>query len=200
VPALPEIRRAVLGDVSVLARSLSRAFRDDAVSAYLFPDEKRRQANLETFFRLQLERTYLPKGEVYTTGDRRAAAMWMPPDSKQPGLLVQLAYVRMALSTHSFRRGRELALQLYRLRPKERHYYLGTIGTDPNHQGRGLGSALLRPVLARLDEAGMPAYLESSSEKNVRFYQGHGFAVRGNTRVGTSGPELWLMWREALSA
>ena len=183
----------------MLSGSLSRAFREDAVSAYLFPDEKRREANLDTFFRLQLERTYLPKGEVYTTGDRRAAAMWMPPDVTPPGLLVQLAYMRMALATHSFRRGRELALELYRRRPKERHYYLGTIGTDPNHQGRGLGSALLRPVLARLDETGMPAYLESSSERNVRFYQGHGFVVRETTRVANAGPELWLMWREPLS-
>lgn len=189
----------MLGDVAVLSRTLSRAFRDDAVSAYLFPDARRRETNLETFFALQLEKTYLPKGEVYTTGDRRAAAMWMPPEVGQPGIRVQLAYTCMALATHSFRRGRKLAILLFRQRPRQRHYYLGTIGTDPNLQRRGLGSALLRPVLARLDESGMPAYLESSSEENVRFYEGHGFAVLSTTRVASDGPTLWPMWREPVS-
>ena len=47
--------------------------------------------------------------------------------------------------------------------PPEPHWYLPLIGVDPARQGQGLGAALMRPVLAKCDAAGLPAYLESTS-------------------------------------
>ncbi len=43
------------------------------------------------------------------------------------------------------------------------HYYIPAIGVRPEFQGRGLGTALLRPTLERCDSEGLPAYLEASS-------------------------------------
>src|SRR5687767_6551887 len=40
------------------------------------------------------------------------------------------------------------------------------IGVEPARQGRGLGAALLRAQLAVCDQAGLPAYLESSNPRN----------------------------------
>mgnify|MGYP000553009847 CR=1 FL=1 len=54
------------------------------------------------------------------------------------------------------------------------------LGTDPAHQGRGVGSALMEPVLRECDEAGLHAYLESSKASNVPFYRRHGFEVTGS--------------------
>jgi GNAT superfamily N-acetyltransferase len=52
--------------------------------------------------------------------------------------------------------------------PQDRsHWYLFILGTEPAAQGRGLGSALLAQMLARVDADGMPAYLESSNERNL---------------------------------
>jgi ribosomal protein S18 acetylase RimI-like enzyme len=82
-----------------------------------------------------------------------------------------------------------------RARPRQTHWYLGTLGTDPDRQGRGVGSALLRVVLDRLDHEGLPAYLESSKERNLAFYARHGFQVTGEITT-RRGPTLWLMWRE----
>ena len=58
--------------------------------------------------------------------------------------------------------------------PKEPHWYLGVLGTDPDHQGKGIGAALLAPVLERCDREGMPAYLESSKESNIPYYERFG--------------------------
>jgi GNAT superfamily N-acetyltransferase len=196
---LSGIRRATPSDVAELAAMLSRAFMDDPVSTFLFPDASRRPGYLNAFFRLQLEQTYLPKGEVYVADDLAAAVLWMPPDAPLPTLGEQWPVVKMAIRSHSLRRGRKLALHLYRCRPKKRHYYLGTIGTEPERQGQGLGSSVVQPVLARLDEVGMPAYLESSKEENNRFYAGHGFALLGATAL-EGGPTLWRMWREPVTA
>ena len=61
----------------------------------------------------------------------------------------------------------------------ELHFYLQGLGTDPPRQGEGLASAAMQPVLTRCDAEGIPAYLESTKERNVGFYEGHGFAVVG---------------------
>jgi ribosomal protein S18 acetylase RimI-like enzyme len=64
----------------------------------------------------------------------------------------------------------------------------------PEHQGEGIGSAMLRVALARCDEAGEPAYLEATSEDNRRLYERHGFRVTRELLL-PDGPSLWAMWR-----
>ncbi|MCU1279346.1 MAG: hypothetical protein JWM53_2892, partial [bacterium] len=66
----------------------------------------------------------------------------------------------------------------------EPHYYLFAIGTTPEQQGRGVGSALLAPMLARCDAEKLPAYLESSTPTNLPFYRRHGFVATGELRFG----------------
>ena len=82
-----------------------------------------------------------------------------------------------------------------RAHPREPHYYLAVLGTDPDEQGRGIGSALMQPVLEMCDRDVVPAYLESSKERNVDFYARHGFRVTDEL-VLPEGPPVWPMWRD----
>jgi ribosomal protein S18 acetylase RimI-like enzyme len=75
------------------------------------------------------------------------------------------------------------------------HWYLFILGTEPAAQGQGLGSALLAQVLARVDADGMPAYLESSNERNLAWYGRYGFELTGELVI-PGGPRIWPMWRE----
>lgn len=197
---MPEVREAEPADVPVVAETLGRAFADDPVAAYIFPDHERREERLRRFFALQLRHNYLPRGEVYTVGTCLAAALWLPPSPRTVGLLDVLAHAPLVpLLAGRFLATRELSLLLSSRHPRASHYYLGTIGTDPSCQGRGVGSALLAPVLTRCDESGLPAYLECSKRENLRFYGHHGFAVTGEVAAPGGGPPLWLMWRDPLA-
>lgn len=60
--------------------------------------------------------------------------------------------------------------------PHSDHAYLFVIGSLPQRQGTGLGSALIRHVTQRLDRDGVAAYLEATCEDNRRLYARHGFA------------------------
>jgi ribosomal protein S18 acetylase RimI-like enzyme len=76
------------------------------------------------------------------------------------------------------------------------HWYLGYLGTRRGRQGQGLGTQLLREVLAGLDADGVPAYLESSNERNLPLYERNGFRVIGELQALGYGPTIWRMWRE----
>ena len=79
--------------------------------------------------------------------------------------------------------------------PVEEHYYLPFVGVEPEWQGRGLGVALMRPVLDRCDQEKVPAYLEASSPRNRALYERHGFDVTEEFYLGAGSPPLWRMWR-----
>ena len=126
-------------------------------------------------------------------------AVWAPPEGWRvpPTVAVRQAPSMVRVF------GRQLALALRtRLRmegrhpPKPPHWYLAIMGVDPQWQGRGLGSKLMRPALETLDAQGMPAYLEASTPRSRALYERHGFAVTGEFNLPAGGPTLWQMWRE----
>jgi GNAT superfamily N-acetyltransferase len=78
--------------------------------------------------------------------------------------------------------------------PHEPHDYLPIVGTRPQQQGRGVGTALLAPVLERCDREQRPAHLEATSARNRTVYTRRGFRVPGKIRL-PDGPSLWAMWR-----
>jgi len=189
------VRPARPADFGPLAEVLARAFYDDPVTAWFYPNAARRMRHSRRFFAIRL-RQLAEHGLIYTTSDRTGAALWAPPGHWRETLrqsLMQLPMLpvllpRIVRSTHAVR-------EIERHHPVEPHYYLSVVGTDPELQGEGVGSALLAPVLQRCDETGAAAYLECSKEGNVSFYARHGFAVTRRIEL-PEGPPLWLMRRE----
>jgi len=80
------------------------------------------------------------------------------------------------------------------------HYYLSLLATHPAHRGHGAGMALLADNLARIDEQGMPAYLESSNAANDHRYVRLGFEPVGAFQLPQDGPVVTTMWRAARHA
>lgn len=178
--------------------ALVRAFDDDPVAEFMFAGDRRRRLGLRSFFSVQIRRQYLPLGHVYTTEDLRGVAVWGPPDrptSATRQLLDLLPTAPYVLSRRTARALRFL-FEVDARHPKEPHWYLATLGTEPDYQGTGVGSALLSASLARIDEEGAPAYLESSKARNVPLYARFGFEVVEELHSDTGGPPMWLMWRE----
>jgi ribosomal protein S18 acetylase RimI-like enzyme len=194
----PIIRPAIGSDVPALADLLVRAFDDDPVSKFMFAGDRRHRLGLHSFFTAQIRHQFLPYGHVYTTAAGDGAAVWGPPDRHRNGVaeLVQLLPTAPFLLSTRVHRALQLLFQVDGLHPTEPHWYLATLGTAPERQGHGVGSALLTSMLATVDEAGEPAYLESSKERNVPLYARFGFEVIGEVHAPGGGPTIWRMWRE----
>jgi GNAT superfamily N-acetyltransferase len=195
--AVGDVRRATLDDLAVIGDRLALAFADDPVSAAVLPPSSRnRHHRLASFLRLGAAGG-LRHGEVWTTPDGCATAVWRAPGrwkvSNGEALRSTPALLR-ALGRHTVTGFR--VLQAIEARhPAEPHWYLEILGTAPAYQGKGLGAAAMAPVLERCDDDGVGAYLESSKERNVPYYRRFGFEVTEQL-VLPCGPSVWLMWRD----
>jgi ribosomal protein S18 acetylase RimI-like enzyme len=190
------VRAIAASDKPAVAAMLARAFRDDPLTSHLLPDEKTRDAKLPRMFGLLLK-LGMPHGACYVTSGHEAATLWRPPNKwhvhfwdyivNAPELIgVFGANALGVMSTMD---------KVEKQHPREPHWYLQTIGTDPGKQGKGFGSLIMRAQLAVADAERMPCYLESSKDTNIPIYQSFGFAVTGEIKVPDGGPTLWPMWR-----
>ena len=183
-------RPATSADIPAVSRALAAAFFDDPVFSYCYPDAVARKEILPRWFEIVIEST-LPHGEIYTTDEGVAGALWVPPGAEDDE---QMGAALGAVSGSCARTLFEIFERMEERHPDEPHHYLFLLGTRPEWQSRGIGSALMRPVLDLCDRDGLPAYLEATSKSNRGLYLRHGFEVTGEIKL-PDGPSMWPMWR-----
>lgn len=183
-------------DVERLSHVLARAFRDDPTHRWFFPSESAWRRHSHRSFELLL-RENLAAGSVLTNDRLEGVALWNAPEAQEPGTLQRFLFsVRMLrhFGAHIPRAIRGFRV-IEEAQPDRRRWYLGVIGTDPPRQGRGVGRALIEPLLTRADAEGVAAWLEASRPENVPYYQRFGFEVTGEIAL-PDGPPLFGMLRE----
>lgn len=187
---------------AVRARTvLARAFADDPLMVWFFPDADARPHACAALFGLFAEH-YLADGrvDVLTRPDPVGVAMWQwptpdaAPAEDAPEELPSVGGLMTALM------GLERAMEvgaamgtLTALRPAEPHAYLHLLAVDPSAARRGGGGEILERGLAAAREAGLVACLDTMNPVNVPFYEAHGLSVRHEVRLGTDGPLTWSM-------
>ncbi|MFP4395932.1 MAG: GNAT family N-acetyltransferase [Anaerolineales bacterium] len=199
----PSLVRLTRAQIEPAARVLTRAFADEPLWEYFIPDAARRHQKIYYIFRLMV--VYgVRYGEGYATSpDLEGVAVWLPSQRAKMSLWQQIqcgaipAFFNLGLKTTA----RISATDAYIEETHERiapfpHMYLSVIGVDPAHQGQGHASALLRPMFARLDEEGLPCYLETHTIPNLEIYQHYGFDVREEDTFPNSDTRYWIMIRE----
>jgi GNAT superfamily N-acetyltransferase len=194
------VRKIGEGDLDAVRDVLAAAFDDDPVINHFVRQDGRRAQRVTRFMEMLLRKMTFALGETYTTEGVRGAALWMPPGRTHQSMGEQLAMLPSLAGAVGWSQlaktfsGFSFLEHLHPRTPD--HFYLAVLGVHPAHQGQGIGSELMRPVLERCDREGIPAYLESSKERNVPLYERHGFRVVGKDYLPKGGPPLWRMWRE----
>jgi GNAT superfamily N-acetyltransferase len=193
------IRNVTPVDTAQITGLLAAAMGDGPVARWLTPEADIRQDYAPAYFEIFAEHA-VRYGEVYASVDEQTAelsgvALWFPLTSLIPGPADYDQRLKDA-SGSAFDRVRELDAALEAHHPVEPHHYLAFLAVRPDRQGRGIGSALLDRHHARLDSAGIPAYLEANDPRNRDLYLRHGYVSRAEIRLN-DGPSIWPMWRES---
>jgi len=198
-----EIRRATPDDINATSNLIATAFHELDVSAWLVPDPSQRTRVLANNFRIFVEHA-LTHGAIDviddSSGNLTAAAVWFPeqdghtapPDDYDARLQDACgpATDRFHTLDQNFADTHPDAFP---------HHYLAFLATEPNEQGQGHGSALLRHHHSHLDHHDTPAFLHASCARARDLYLRHGYQCRGDAFRLPGGPPMWPMWREPTS-
>jgi len=201
------LHRLDKNDADRVGEVLGRAFYNDPLMLYAYPDGECSEEDLSWFF-ITAVKYCLKYGEAYApTAEIEGAALWLSSD-KCPITLWRMLRVASlwsmfkAMRRIGFGRMKRMAniggfldKAHKRLAPSE-HCYLQTLGVDPEHQGNGYASKLLRPMFDRLDEERMPCYLDTLTEKNAQMYEHLGFKVLEKSDIPDTDITSWAMLRE----
>ena len=184
------------------SRVLAQAFQDDPLWAYFIPDKLVRKGKLHCLSDFLVSYGILYGQSYATSQSLEGVALWFSP---QQGELTLWRMIRCGVLALYFNVGRKVVSRVnsffdysdkvhHRLAPFP-HWYLGLIGVDPEFQGRGYASALIKPMLAQIDKEHLPCYLETANEKNVPVYEHYGFEVVESGTIPSSSVNYWAMLR-----
>ena len=183
------------------AAMLARAFHDDPLMRYAIPDSDERARLLPSLYERMI-RFGMLAGEVYATGDvPEGVAIWIPPNAKWTRENIEASGMHefaTLIGNDAYQRYREVVSQEWQARLREipgPGWYLFILGVEPRVQRRGLGGALMRPILDRADTEQVVCYLETENERNVAFYLKQGFDLIVSEEAGTSGVRFWTFRR-----
>lgn len=187
-------------DTAEIASVLAEAMGDQPVARWIMPVTETRHRAAPGYFEIYAEHA-IKYGEVYATvdpddGKVSGVALWFPFTSLIPSPSDYDQRLKEAVDggSSAYDRARELDALLEAHHPMDAHHYLAFLAVRPDRQNHGIGGALLDRHHARLDAAGIPAYLESNEPRNRELYLRHGYVVRSEIRL-PDGPPIWPMWR-----
>lgn len=192
------VRPAVGEDVPRAVRTLTRAFSDYAWTRHTLAADDH-SGRLARFHELFLSHIGLEHGRVWVNDEVSAVAVWTTPRTPAEVFadlgprFAEIAGARAEAFAEA-----DAACRPHR--PQEPVWFLGAVGVDPARQGGGRGAAVVRPGIDAAAREGVPAFLETSSERNVRFYQRLGFEVTAEYDIPGGGFRNWSMLRPAGAA
>ncbi len=172
------------------------AFAADPVERWMYP----RAGDYLHHFRPFVEAfagPALADGTAWMLEDFAAVALWLGPGSRPEGETIVSVLID---SVAADRQDDLLAVleQMDAMHPTTAHWYLPWLAVDPARQSDGLGGRLLDLGLRRVDDDGLPAYLETPNPQTIAFYERRGFQVTGQARRGAC-PPITAMLRPAAS-
>ncbi|MGB5909673.1 MAG: GNAT family N-acetyltransferase [Promethearchaeia archaeon] len=184
--------------IEAASKVLGRAFQDDPLFVYCFPDPIERKIKIAIHGEFLILLGIL-SGEVYITSSNiEGVAIWHPHGIKDQIIgkqsketMRRLRKVRKInfsdpLVIERIGIFEEIANSFQNEHVNFPHWYLAFIGVDPIHQGKGYASKLLRMKLAEIDEQNLPCYLHTENERNVKFYEHFGFELIGKNKFPNS--------------
>jgi len=190
------------GDVAAAGGVLARAFRDNPGTLAVLkgdnPDVRLRIMQRSVTDFTDVVRRYGAAEVIKEGGKVTAVALCFGPKQFPPPLWAQLLISRGPLLAGPARtlRFARMDFEMRKRHPHYPHWYLWFLGVEPERQGKGLGSELLRSLGAKAEADRVPCYLETDKATSVRLYERHGYVVQSEEVLGGLDLNMWFMKRD----
>ena len=187
--------RAEYKDKARIVDILASSFDDNKSVNYIVKQDRKRAQRMRKLMEYSFDVCYL-FGDVFLTDDKKGCALIVLPDQKKTNLKSILLDAKLAISCvglSNIKKAMDRESKINKIHPKGLMYYLWFIGVDPKEQNKGIGSRLLKEVIEEGASKKRPIYLETSTLKNLPWYEKFGFTIYNKLDFGY---ELFCLIKE----
>ena len=202
---LDNFYKLTFNDVEKATNVAGDAFQDDPTAILTYPDEQERKKYLHYGF-VMIYRYGIKNGVTYATSRNfEGIIIWLPPDKIYQSFWTMMRYGgfytmrKVGLKLKAMKRSMTVFGRIESLHKElvpYKHWYLQNIAVNPKEQGKGYGGQLLKPMIEKIDNEGLPIYLETNNERNLSFYQNHGFEIIKHEIIPNTDVPVWCLLRK----
>src|SRR5258708_2988883 len=175
--------KAEVNDKALVVELLTQSFDENKSVNYIIRQGNNPKAHLKPLTAYSFD-VCLLFGEVWLSEDRRACALILFPDQKRNTIWLDIQLIFNAIGIAGISKTLTREKQIKKKQPKIPMVYLWFIGVDPLYQHKGIGSRLLREVIAHARQKSRPVFLETSMLQNLPWYQRFNFHIYDKLELG----------------
>ncbi len=171
--------KALYTDKNSVVNILTQSFADNKSVNYIVKQDSKKAVRLKRLMEYSFDTCYR-FGEILLSNDKKACALIIFPEKKRTTLKSIAADIKLMISCMGIgnvRKAMQREAVIKSIHPLKLICYLWFIGVDTNEQGKGIGTALMREIISRSSELNRTICLETSTLKNIPWYQKLGFSI-----------------------
>ncbi|MFC4212460.1 GNAT family N-acetyltransferase [Pedobacter lithocola] len=179
------MKRAVKKDKVLVINILAKAFDDNQSVNYIVRQDDNREKRIRALMDYSFE-VCNRFGEIWLGDDRKSCALILYPHQKKITLVtvwLDIKLVCQALGLSGILKALDRESKIQEKQPKEKMLYIWFIAVDPLCHKQGIGSLLLQHLNARAQSIGLSVYLETSTPRNLPWYERYGFQIYDSLKL-----------------
>lgn len=184
--------KATIKDKPLVIKILSDSFDDNKSVNYIIKQDNKREKRVKALMEYSFDTCFM-FGEVYLSNDKTACALILYPDRKKfniKAIWADLTLVFKAIGISRANKAMSRESQIKSHYPNTPFYYLWFLGVLTSAQHKGIGSQLLAEIIQDSQQQNRQIYLETSTLKNLPWYEKFNFKVYHEINLGYS---LYMM-------
>jgi ribosomal protein S18 acetylase RimI-like enzyme len=173
------MKRAEYSDKDLVVDILANSFDDNKSVNYIVKQDGKRIRRLKRLMEYSFDICYR-YGDVFLSDDKKGCALIVMPDKKKTtfkSILLDAKLALICIGLSGIKKAMKRESRINKVHPDQPIYYLWFIGVDTKSQSIGIGSGLLKEVIKQSIVRNRPIYLETSTIKNLPWYQKFGFTI-----------------------
>ena len=170
--------KATKDDRQLIVQILAESFDDNQSVNYIIPQTKSRKKRLIRLMEYSFDVCFA-YGEIFLNQEKTACCLILYPNNNNKILkktLLDLRLILTSIGLSNLHKALAREAKIKAVHPaKEPYAHLWYIGVFKKKQGRGEGTLLLNEVVDYYDKKNFPVYLETSTERNISWYNSNSF-------------------------
>jgi len=173
-------------DKALVVDILTQSFKDNRSVNYIIMQDNEREQRLRKLMIYSFKVCYR-FGKVFLSNDKKGCALVILPEKKKTTLwsiYLDIVLIFSSIGLLNIKKAMKRESKISKLQCKGQIYYLWFIGVHPGEQHKGIGSNLLNDLIKDASLDGRIICLETSTVKNIPWYEKFGFEIYNELDLG----------------